>query len=180
MAISDAELQLYLQLAAAAGCGVLVGIFVGGLLRLRKTGQLQQALDHATTRLEETRTELAEAAAERNALRDAEQAASLRASVLETELRAARERLQETAGQLAQLQQQSDELDQRHRQLQNSHTELETRQAERDQQHAEQLQLLNENKEALKREFENLAHRIFEDKGNLVTSTSKASMESLL
>ena len=180
MAISDAELQLYLQLAAAAGCGVLVGIFVGGLLRLRKTGQLQQALDHATTRLEETRTELAEAAAERNALRDAEQAASLRAGVLETELRSSRERLQETAGQLAQLQQQSDELDQRHRQLQNSHTELETRQAERDQQHAEQLQLLNENKEALKREFENLAHRIFEDKGKHFTSASKASMESLL
>ena len=100
--------------------------------------------------------------------------------MLEAELRTARERLQETAGDLARLQQQSDELDQRHRQLQNSYTELETRQAERDQRHAEQLQLLNENKEALKREFENLAHRIFEDKGKHFTSTSQASMESLL
>ena len=38
MAISDAELQLYLQLAAAAGCGVLVGMVLGGMLRLRPAG----------------------------------------------------------------------------------------------------------------------------------------------
>jgi len=178
--MTEAELQFYLQLAAAAGAGLLLGALLGGLLRLRKTGQLQQALDHTETRLNELQTELATVNSDRDTVRAGEQAAKLEAGVLESELRAARERLDEAGRQLAGVQQRAEELDQRHRQLQNNYTELETRQAERDQRHAEQIQLLNENKETLKREFENLAHRIFEDKGKHFTSTSQASMEAML
>ena len=44
----------------------------------------------------------------------------------------------------------------------------------------EQVQLLNEARDNLKREFENLANRIFEDKGKSFTTTSRESLESLL
>ena len=93
--MTEAELQFYLQLAAAAAGGLLLGVLLGGLFRLRKTGQLQQSLEHTETRLEETRAELADASGERNALRNAEQAASLQAGVLETELRSAKQRFEE-------------------------------------------------------------------------------------
>ncbi|MDE0931741.1 MAG: DNA recombination protein RmuC, partial [Halioglobus sp.] len=44
-------------------------------------------------------------------------------------------------------------------------TQLQTQQDEREDRHLEQIKLLNETRENLKKEFENLANKIFEDKG---------------
>jgi DNA recombination protein RmuC len=69
------------------------------------------------------------------------------------------------------------------RQLNNSlqsHAQLKAQQLEREDRHLEQIQLLNETRENLKKEFENLANKIFEDKGRSFTSTSQASLEALL
>jgi DNA recombination protein RmuC len=63
---------------------------------------------------------------------------------------------------------------------QTEHAQLQTQQQEREDRHLEQIQLLNETRENLKKEFENLANRIFEDKGKSFTSTSQASLEALL
>jgi DNA recombination protein RmuC len=60
------------------------------------------------------------------------------------------------------------------------HAQLQTQQREREGRHLEQIQLLNETRENLKKEFENLANRIFEDKGKSFTTTSQASLEALL
>ncbi|MEM9254471.1 MAG: DNA recombination protein RmuC [Pseudomonadota bacterium] len=57
---------------------------------------------------------------------------------------------------------------------------LRTEQREREHRHSEQLALLTETRNNLKREFENLANRIFEDKGRSFTTTSQASLEALL
>jgi DNA recombination protein RmuC len=61
-----------------------------------------------------------------------------------------------------------------------AHAQLKAQQLEREDRHQEQIQLLNETRENLKKEFENLANRIFEDKGRSFTSTSQASLEALL
>jgi DNA recombination protein RmuC len=58
--------------------------------------------------------------------------------------------------------------------------QLKTERRERESRHEEQLQLLNEARENLRKEFENLANRIFEDKGKSFTATSRASLEDLL
>jgi DNA recombination protein RmuC len=58
--------------------------------------------------------------------------------------------------------------------------QLKTEQRERESRHEEQLLLLNEARDNLKKEFENLANRIFEDKGKSFTATSRASLEDLL
>ncbi len=63
---------------------------------------------------------------------------------------------------------------------QKEHAQLQTQQREREDRHVEQIQLLNDTRENLKKEFENLANRIFEDKGKSFTSTSQASIEALL
>ena len=74
-----------------------------------------------------------------------------------------------------------------HTELQNSlnstlqeYTQLQTQQQEREDRHQEQIQLLNETRENLKKEFENLANKIFEDKGKSFTTTSQASLEAML
>ena len=59
-------------------------------------------------------------------------------------------------------------------------TQLQTQQDEREDRHLEQIKLLNETRENLKKEFENLANKIFEDKGKRFTTTSQASLEVLL
>ena len=59
-------------------------------------------------------------------------------------------------------------------------TQLQTQQNERDNQHLAQIKLLNETRENLKKEFENLANKIFEDKGKSFTTTSQASLDVLL
>ena len=64
--------------------------------------------------------------------------------------------------------------------LRQEHAQLQTQQREREDRHVEQIQLLNETRDNLKKEFENLANRIFEDKGKSFTSTSQASLEALL
>ena len=58
--------------------------------------------------------------------------------------------------------------------------QLKTEQHEREDRHQEQLTLLNEARDNLKKEFENLANKIFEDKGKSFTSTSKDSLEAML
>ena len=136
--MTEIDLQLASQLGIATLAGLGLGLLLSAALRLRRLGQLQQALTTTTEKLDQLETTVAELSSERNALQR---------ELREAEIHAGR---------------------------------LETRLSERAQQHAEQITLLNENREALKREFENLANKIFEDKGKSFTSTSKESLEALL
>ncbi len=136
--MTEIDLQLASQWGIAALVGLALGLLLGAVLRLRRLGQLQQAVATSSEKLELLEADVARLTAERNALQQ-----ELHETVVNT-------------------------------------GKLETQLAERARQHAEQITLLNENREALKREFENLANKIFEDKGKSFTSTSKESLESLL
>jgi DNA recombination protein RmuC len=58
--------------------------------------------------------------------------------------------------------------------------QLKTDLQHRETRYAEQIELLKNSREQLAREFENLANRIFEDKGKRFTDHNRQSMESLL
>ena len=96
------------------------------------------------------------------------------------ELEQSRLHMQEKLDELKSARSELAELSARHNGLLNEHTELQTQQREREDRHGEQIELLNETRENLKKEFENLANKIFEDKGKNFTSTSKESLEALL
>ena len=71
--------------------------------------------------------------------------------------------------------------------LQQQHTELASQLAgnrakleERERHYRQQVKLLRENREHLTREFENLANRIFDDKGRRFDANSRQSLEALL
>lgn len=82
--------------------------------------------------------------------------------------------------ELQQLQTQYSALQKELNGLQREHAQLQTQQAEREDRHQEQIRLLNDTRDNLKKDFENLANKIFEDKGKHFTATSQASLESLL
>ena len=95
-------------------------------------------------------------------------------------LEQARLQAQEKLAELDALRTELAELYSRHNALLTEHTELQTQQREREDRHVEQIALLNETRESLKKDFENLANKIFEDKGKSFTSTSKDSLEAML
>jgi DNA recombination protein RmuC len=65
-------------------------------------------------------------------------------------------------------------------QLTADNAELQTRQQEQANNHAQQLRLMQDAEAQLKIQFENLAHKIFEERGKQFTEHSKISLETLL
>lgn len=72
------------------------------------------------------------------------------------------------------------QLGNRHQTLRSEYDRLLARQREQERQHTAQLQLLNESREQLKLEFENLANRIFEARGKQFNDSSRATLNDLL
>lgn len=87
---------------------------------------------------------------------------------------------EEKLAELASLKAEHSELRQRLSTVLEEHAHLQAQQAEREEKHKDQLALLNETRDNLKKEFENLANKIFEDKGKSFTTTSQASLEAML
>tara|TARA_R110001592_G_scaffold363043_1_gene679583 strand:+ start:66322 stop:67815 length:1494 start_codon:yes stop_codon:yes gene_type:complete len=147
---------------AAAGC-VAIGLIIGILRGHFVTDRLRRELGAVSDQL---KAELAEAQSHIRGL--------------SVELEQGRSHLRDHLSRLDNTTEQLSDVTRKYHALQNQHTRLETEHRERQDRHTEQVQLLNEARDNLKREFENLANRIFEDKGKSFTTTSRESLESLL
>jgi DNA recombination protein RmuC len=146
----------------AAGCiaiGLIIGILRGHFVSDRLRGELGAINDQLKSELGEAQSHI---------------------RGLSVELDQAHSQLRDGVSRLDSATQQMSQITRRYHALQNQHTRLETEHKERQDRHTEHVQLLNEARDNLKREFENLANRIFEDKGKSFTTTSRESLESLL
>jgi len=159
--LADSNVLIAAGIAAVAciSIGLIIGIVRGQLASDRLRRELS-ALNN------ETRDELAQA--------------QTHIRGLTVELSQSREQLHDKLSEAAGLREELAVLTRQFHALQNDHTRLHTQHRERQNQHAEQVQLLNETRDNLKKDFENLANRIFEDKGKSFTTTSKDSLEALL
>ncbi|GLQ31949.1 hypothetical protein GCM10007876_24280 [Litoribrevibacter albus] len=88
--------------------------------------------------------------------------------------------LDELKGKLADRESDLQQLHLAQSQLKADYAELKTSLDERDNKHKEQLQLLEDNRAQLAKDFENLANKIFEEKGKSFTETSKQSIDAML
>lgn len=118
--------------------------------------------------------------AERDRLKDELASEGTRAKALETAEREVREQLAETKQTLAKQVQSFSELQERLHQLNADHTELKTTLSQREEHFQEQMAQLSDTKKSLTQEFENLANKIFEEKGKTFTTTSQASIDGML
>jgi DNA recombination protein RmuC len=82
--------------------------------------------------------------------------------------------------QLAQKEQAYLVLQTQYLQLQTEKTELNTRIQEQQAHHAEKIKLLQNAEQELKAQFENLAHKIFEERGRQLSEQNKLSVENLI
>ncbi|WP_433784722.1 DNA recombination protein RmuC [Pseudomonas frederiksbergensis] len=118
--------------------------------------------------------------ADRDCLKDELANEGKRAKSLETSEREVREQLTETKQTLAQQAQGFNELQERLHKLGSEHTEVKTTLQKREEHFQEQMVHLSDTKKSLTQEFENLANKIFEEKGKTFTHTSQASIDGLL
>lgn len=92
----------------------------------------------------------------------------------------AREQLKEVKQSLLELQGRNNDIQERYQSLSNEHTELKTILQSRESHFKEQMQQLSETKQSLTQEFENLANKIFDEKGKTFTHSSQTSIDSML
>ena len=168
--------ETVLIIGAAGGTSLLALLVVA----LWRWASLQQRLQAGEQRIEQLTSEQQSLAESRHELQTELLHSQAEHRARTVELQQVRTRLDEKLRELGGVRDELADLSSRFNTLANEHTELQTRQAEREDRHKEQIELLNEARENLKREFENLAHRIFEDKGKSFTSTNRESLEALL
>ena len=160
-------MELDINLLIASGAAALGGIAIGLVIAILSGHKAKETLRQQMAVSEQALNEQ---------LVDSQ--SDVRAQSVELQL--AGEKYQDKVSQMQKLEQQLSDLTGQFNALQNDHTRLHTEHRERQGQHEQQVQLLNETRDNLKKEFENLAHKIFEDKGKSFSATSKDSLEALL
>lgn len=112
--------------------------------------------------------------------RERQHEAEKRKETAQTEAGALAERLAELKAQFGEQAQALRAQQDRYNSLSTEHAELKTSLDAREKHYKEQLAQLAEARQSLTQEFENLANKIFEEKGKTFTDTSKASIDVLL
>jgi DNA recombination protein RmuC len=158
-----ADINLLVAAGIAAVACIFIGLMIGIVRGQMASDRLRRELNDINN---DTKSELAQA--------------HTHIRGLTVELTQSREQHRDRLSEVAGLREELNVLNRQFHALQNDHTRLHTQHRERQNQHAEQVQLLNETRDNLKKDFENLANRIFEDKGKSFTTTSRESLEALL
>ena len=159
----DLDQNMLIAAGIAAVACMAIGLIIGLLRGQFVTERLRRELAASN---DELKDELSEAGSHIRGL-------TVELEQLHRQLDHGQRRLEEEGERLSQ-------MSHKYHALQTDYTRLHTEHRERQDRHAEQVQLLNEARDNLKKEFENLANRIFEDKGKSFTTTSRESLEAML
>ena len=141
---------------------------------------LQERVDDLRERLGRAERDLQEEREQMSQLKERLAEEGKKAKALESSDTDAREQLKETKVNLSAQQERYSELQERYQSLSSEHTELKTTLERKEEHFQEQMQQLGETKQALTKEFENIANKIFEEKGKTFTQTSQSSIDSML
>ncbi|WP_440058554.1 DNA recombination protein RmuC [Pseudomonas fragariae (ex Marin et al. 2024)] len=141
---------------------------------------LQERVTDLRDRLEKAQTSNDQLQADRDRLKDELANEGKRAKSLETSDRDVREQLSEAKQALTERAQVINALQERFSGLSSEHTELKTTLQKREEHFQEQMLQLADTRKSLTQEFENLANKIFEEKGKTFTHTSQTSIDGML
>ncbi|MBD8614232.1 DNA recombination protein RmuC [Pseudomonas putida] len=141
---------------------------------------LQERVTDLRDRLEKAQTFNDQLQADRDRLKDDSANEGKRAKSLETSEREVREQLGEAKQVLIERAQALNALQERFGTLSSEHTELKITLQKREEHFQEQMLQLADTRKSLTQEFENLANKIFEEKGKTFTQTSQTSIDGML
>lgn len=144
---------------------------------LQKREELLAELRERLRQTEDTNQQLH---ADRDRLKDELAGEGKRAKSLETAERDLRQQLAESKQQLRDRAEAFAGLQQQFNTLSSEHTALQTTLQKREEHFQEQMSQLADTRKSLTQEFENLANKIFEEKGKTFTQTSQTSIDGML
>ncbi|MCX8666660.1 DNA recombination protein RmuC [Acetobacteraceae bacterium B3987] len=130
--------------------------------------------------LAERAEQLAEARQALDAVREQQHSAERKLDSVQAENRVLKEHLTESRATVTELGEQRDALIQKYTALQNDHVEIRTTLERKEEHFKEQMQQLGEARQVLGKEFENLANRIFEEKGKTFADASQVNITAML
>ncbi len=185
--------QWWVLIALAAG--LLLGGLVAFLFHKRHARQqlalaqaghdkelalLQQRLAQVTDDNQDLHDSLAQLKQENSSLKRQLGQTEITLSRLEAQLQERGRKLQEQQQELGKREQRIETLEQQRHDLNAQLAEIKTRQAEQQRHNEEKLAELDKARAHLKTEFENLAHRIFEEKGRQFSEQNRKGLDELL
>lgn len=130
--------------------------------------------------LAERAEQLAEARQALDAVREQQHSTERKLDSVQAENRVLKEHLTESRATVTELGEQRDALIQKYTALQNDHVEIRTTLERKEEHFKEQMQQLGEARQVLGKEFENLANRIFEEKGKTFADASQVNIAAML
>jgi len=172
----------------------IAGMAIGALVQSRKAAPLETKLNHAqetvqrlSGEVDDYRQQRQEFAEKLDLAREQQHVAEKQYETAKADSRSLTEQLQELRTRFSETREELSEqlaafqqLQERYQSLSNEHTELKTTLDSKEKHFQEQLQQLNDTRQSLTKEFENLANKIFEEKGKTFTQTSQSSIDHLL
>lgn len=193
-------LEAWQLLLAGTGIAALTGL-LGSMWHARHTGHLlaqlqdsalqtnnyenqqmraQADLERLEQELDETQEQLHQQHAQARQQLQQHHEVEKRFEALQARYQLVHEQAGQLQRQLQQEQQTRQQLQERMQLLATEHAELKTGAQAREEGLRQQLQQLDDSKQMLTQEFENLANRIFEEKSQRFTRSSQAGIDSLL
>lgn len=140
----------------------------------------QDRINDLRERLQQTEDTNQQLHADRDRLKDELAGEGKRAKSLETAERDLREQLAESKQQLRDRAEAFAGLQQQFNTLSSEHTALQTTLQKREENFQAQMSQLADTRKSLTQEFENLANKIFDEKGKTFTQTSQTSIDGML
>ena len=153
--------------------GLLLGGAVGFLWQGRKLTPLSAEVERATSQLAAVETEI-------ERLKGEAQEQQRRAHELEIDRSTLTAHLEQVQSQLQSRTQELEQLRERYTALSHEHSVQQTRLQEKEQQFERERAQIKASREELTKEFENVANKIFEEKGKTFATTSQTSLDALL
>lgn len=184
------ELLGGIVISAVLACLLAVLLLVGRKAASQQS-QWRHQLDKTTYERDHLNTQLQALEQQHGQLQSQAQSQQQNLNQLEVEHGRLQERLQEQQrhhhqhqqellSRAEQLQQRLDAEQHGYQELSRQHVQLQTTLEQREKNHQQQIEQFNHSKQLLKQEFENLAHKIFEEKGKNFTASNQSHMDSLL
>ncbi|WP_437431045.1 DNA recombination protein RmuC [Yokenella regensburgei] len=177
--MTDMTLTIMAAVLAALAGGVF-GWLLTKMTFAQKIAALEHDNDQAEDALAATKKGLREQEGKAEALRNEKHQLDVETSVLRQQINDLKSRTAELLQRLGKTEDQLTDERRLSAQLDHDYTELKTTLTQREQHFREQFASLDETKKSLSREFENIANKIFEEKGKTFTTTSKTSLDDML